>query len=416
MPDSIIGCLLHLVLFYVKAKSVFMDNTSRREFLKKAILESTAMFSVGFLLLKGNENFISGLFSSPSATSFPNSYKNNPSGKEAMFYQKLANNVVRCQLCPHRCSIADGKSGFCRVRKNNSGKLYSMVYGRPCTVDIGPIEKAPLYHFIPGHRRLCLATVGCNLRCKYCHNWQISQSSPGQLREHDMSADDIVNEAIRRGVKSVSFTYTEPTIFYEYLYDISRIAKRRGLKTSIVSNGFINSEPLRKLIPYLDAVKIDLKAFNEDFYRDISSARLEPVMQTLRILKEENAFFEIVNLIVPTLNDDSDEIRKMCIWISDTLGKDVPIHFSRFSPSYKLTNLSSTPVSTLEQAVSIAFESGLKYAYIGNVPGHKYNSTYCPKCRERLIHRTHFSVLSYNLEEGDCSFCGYSIHGIWKKM
>lgn len=330
-----------------------------------------------------------------------------------MFYQKLANNVVSCQLCPHRCTIAESESGFCRVRKNNSGKLYSMVYGRPCTVDIGPIEKAPLYHFIPGHRRLCLATVGCNLRCKYCHNWQISQSSPGQLREHDMSAEDIVNEAIRRGVKSVSFTYTEPTIFYEYMYDISRIAKRRGLKTSIVSNGFINSEPLRKLIPYLDAVKIDLKAFNENFYRDISSARLKPVLETLKVLKEENKFFEMVNLIVPTLNDDSDEIRNMCEWINKSLGSNTPIHFSRFSPTYKLTNLPSTPVSTLEEAVKIAFAAGLKYVYIGNVPGHKHNSTYCPECRERLIHRTHFSVLSNNLQNGNCQFCGYRIHGIW---
>ncbi len=335
------------------------------------------------------------------------------SGREAMFYRKTGNNEVQCQLCPQGCHIFDGNSGFCRVRKNIGGALYSMVYGRPCTFDVGPIEKAPLYHFIPGHKRLCVATVGCNLRCKYCHNWHISQRGPGEVREFSMSPEQIVQESLQQGVTSVSFTYNEPTVFYEYMYDISRLASSKGLKVHIVSNGYINPEPLRKLLTWLDAVKIDLKAFSEDFYSEISAARLKPVMKTLKVLKEERMFFEIVNLVVPTLNDNPYDIRRMCEWISDNLGDEVPLHFSRFSPTYRLTNLPSTPVRTLEEAVRIAHGSGLKYVYIGNMPGHRHNSTWCPGCGERLIHRTHISVIEISMKNGSCMKCGYRIEGIW---
>lgn len=334
--------------------------------------------------------------------------------KEAMFYQRLDNNKVWCQLCPRKCIIPEGKRGFCRVRENRRGKLYSLVYGKPCSVNIGPIEKAPLYHFIPGHKRLCLATVSCNLRCKFCHNWQISQVGPGEVMEGSLSPDEIVREAKREGVSSLSFTYTEPTVFYEYIYDISKLAKKEGIKTSIVSNGYINPEPLRKLLTVLDAVKIDLKAFTERFYSEVCSAELEPVLKTLKVLKEEKAFFEIVNLVIPTLNDDPKEIKKMCEWIKENLGSDVPLHFTRFSPAYKILHLPSTPIETLELAIKTAHEVGLKYVYIGNVPGHKYNSTFCPRCEKRLIHRIHFSVLSNNIEDGRCRFCKYEIPGIWR--
>ncbi len=335
--------------------------------------------------------------------------------KEAMFYQKLEDNKVWCQLCPRKCIIAEGKRGFCRVRENRGGGLYSLVYGRPCSVDVGPIEKAPFYHFIPGHARLCLATVSCNLRCKYCHNWHISQVGPGDVREYNLTAEEVVKEAKRRGVSSISFTYTEPVVFYEYIYDISKLAKEEGIKTSIVSNGYINPEPLRKLLPYLTAVKIDLKAFTEKFYREICAAELEPVLKTLKVLKEEGAFFEIVNLVISTLNDNPEEIKKMCEWIKDNLGEDVPLHFSRFTPAYKLTHLPATPVKTLEMAIKTAHDIGLKYVYIGNVPGHKYNSTFCPQCGKRLIHRIHFTVLSNNIKDGKCRFCQEEIPGIWGK-
>jgi len=340
--------------------------------------------------------------------------KDNRTGKEAMFYRQTGNQSVQCRLCPHMCNLDEGESGFCRVRENVGGKLYSMVYGYPCTYDIGPIEKAPLHHFVPGHSRLCVATVGCNFRCSYCHNWHISQKSPGQVREYEMSPEDIVEEASESGVDSVSFTYTEPTVFFEYMYDICRLAKNKGLKTSIVSNGFINPEPLRKLLVYLDAVKIDLKSFNDQFYKEVSSGRLEPVKRSLKVVKEEGVFFEIVNLVVPGLNDDPDELRSMCSWIRQDLGGEVPVHFSRFSPTYQLTDLESTPVETLEVAVEIAHEEGLKYLYIGNVPGHKRNSTFCPGCEEELVLRSHFTILSNNIEEGQCKFCGYSIAGVWE--
>ncbi len=392
-----------------------MNCQRRRSFVKKAFIGCAGFISLGCLpfvrdplAATGNPGMSRGGGGVQPAQ--------GTDGSEAMFYSKLDNNVVQCQLCPHRCKIEPGNSGFCRVRRNRRGTLYSMVYGRPCTVDVGPIEKAPLYHFVPGHRRLCLATVGCNLRCRYCHNWHISQRGPGEVRELRMSASQIVDEAARQGVRSISFTYSEPTIFYEYVYDISRLAKDRGLKTSIVSNGYINPEPMRRLLPHLDAVKIDLKAFSDSFYRDISSASLDPVLRTLQLLREEGAFFEIVCLVVPTLNDDPVDIKMMCEWIAGNLGRDVPLHFTRFAPSYRLTNLPSTPVRTLEAAIGIALGSGLRYVYIGNVPGHMNNSTYCPRCDERLIHRTHFTVLENNIENGKCRYCGYAIRGIWEAV
>ncbi len=387
-----------------------MKKTCRREFLKKALIGSAAVVSVGSFFF--NSRVLLGGGISPSASYALNTF--SYSGKEAMFYRAVDNNRVQCQLCPHKCTLRNGSSGLCRVRKNIAGKLYSQAYGNPCSVNVGLIEKAPLHHFIPGHERLCVATVGCNLRCKYCHNWQISQRSPGEIREYNMTPEDIVKEALIQEVMSISFTYTEPTIFYEYMYDISRIAKNNGLKVSIVSNGYINPQPLRKLLPYLDAVKIDLKAFSDDFYREICSAKLDPVLQTLLVLKDEGMLFEIVNLVVPTLNDNPDEIKQMCVWINENLGAEVPVHFNRFSPSYKLTELPTTPINTLESAVRIANESGLKYVYMGNVPGHKNNSTFCPNCGERLIHRVHYSVRSRNLKNGNCKFCGYNIHGRWE--
>ncbi len=333
----------------------------------------------------------------------------------AMFYEKLGGKRVQCRLCPRRCLIHEGMAGFCRVRQNRGGKLYSVVYNRPCTVDTGPIEKAPLYHFIPGHRRLCLATVGCNMRCKFCHNWHISQAAPGERREHNLSSEDIVERAKRAGLNSISFTYTEPIVFYEYVYDISKLAQKEGIKTSIVSNGYINPEPLRKLIGVLDAVKIDLKAFTDRFYREVSGgARLEPVLNTLRVLKEEGVFFEVVNLVIPGLNDSPQEIRKMCAWIAGNLGEDTPLHFTRFTPAYRLTHISATPISTLEMAIKVARDAGLRYVYIGNVPGHKYNSTFCPNCSKKLINRVHFSVLSNKIDDGRCSSCLHEVPGIWR--
>ncbi len=335
------------------------------------------------------------------------------STKEALFYKKTDGQDVQCLLCPRECVINDGKRGFCRNRENRKGTLYTLVYGKPAIVDIGPIEKAPLYHFFPGHFRLCLTCTSCNLRCKHCQNWHLSQKTFEELNHYSYSPSEIVQEAKNQNLFSISFTYTEPTVYYEYLYDVAVTARENGIKTSIVSNGYINREPLLKLLTVLDAVKIDLKGFSEEFYKDVCSASLKPVLESLKTVKKENVWLEIVNLVIPTLNDNPKMIDEMCRWIKENLGVDTPLHFTRFHPDYKLTHLSPTPVSTLESAYEIAKKNGLRYVYIGNVPGHTYNSTYCPFCNRRVIHRTNFDILEMNMVNEKCRFCNASIPGKW---
>jgi len=335
--------------------------------------------------------------------------------KEARFYQRLDDNKVWCQLCFHNCIIAEGKRGFCRVRENQRGKLYSLVYGRPVGLQVDPIELEPMYHMLPGHLNLCVFTASCNFRCKHCHNWHITTRGPEELRSRNYSPQEVVEEAIRRGCKSISHSINEPTIFFEYMYDIAGEARDRGLLNLFHTNAGISPEPLRALLKHMDGVVVDLKGFTEEFYQEISSAELEPVLKTLKIIREEGVWLEIVNLIIPTLNDDMEDIRRMCIWIKENLGADTPLHFSRFVPAYKLTHLPPTPIRTLEAAHRIAKEVGLNFVTIGNVPGHRYNSTFCPNCGKKLIHRIHFRVLSNKIREGRCGFCEYEIPGIWSK-
>lgn len=334
--------------------------------------------------------------------------------KEAKYYLKIEGQKVWCKLCFRKCIIAEGKRGFCRVRENRGGKLYSLVYGKPAGLQIDPIELEPMYHMLPGHRNLCVFTASCNFRCKHCHNWHISQRGPEELGAKDYSPREVVEEAIRRKCKSISHSINEPTVFYEYMYDIAKEARERGLLNLFHTNGSISPEPLRQLLKYMDGVTVDLKGFTEEFYRETLSAELKPVLRTLKIIKGEGVHLEIVNLIIPTLNDDMKDIRRMCEWIKENLGEDVPLHFTRFSPTYKLTHLPRTPIKTLEAARKIAQEVGLKYVYIGNVPGHEGNNTYCPKCKKKLIHRIHFTTMSNNIEDGKCKFCKYEIPGIWK--
>ncbi|MBA2124514.1 AmmeMemoRadiSam system radical SAM enzyme [bacterium Unc6] len=334
--------------------------------------------------------------------------------REAMFYQKLPENWVQCGICFRRCTIASGGRGFCRVRENRGGKLYSLVHSRPSAVHIDPIEKEPSLHNLPGTDILCLGTVGCNFRCKQCHNWHLSQSSPSDLRTYDLPPEKVVEMALRKKIPTISFTYNDPIVFYEYVYDVAKLAKAKGLNILWHTNASIEPEPLRELLKYTDAMTVDLKGFSEEVYRQTYSAELAPVLRSLKIIKEEGVWLEIVNLVIPTVNDDPDEIRKMCVWIKENLGEDVPVHFSRFVPAYKLTHLPHTPVKTLEMAWKIAKDVGLHYVTIGNVPGHKHNSTFCPKCEKKLIHRLHFTVLSNNIKEGRCKFCGHKIPGIWR--
>ncbi len=331
-----------------------------------------------------------------------------------MFYRKGEGRLVHCQLCFRRCPIPEGKRGFCRVRENRGGDLFSLVYGRPAGLQIDPIELEPMYHMVPAHKNLCVYTASCNFRCKHCHNWMISQSAPEEIRALAYSPKDIVAEALKQGCHSISHSINEPTVFYEMMYEVVAEAKKRGLLTLCHTNGGIAQTPLLELLKSMDGVTVDLKAFQGKFYQEVSGAKIEPVLETLKTIREANKHLEIVNLVIPTLNDNLEDIKKMGRWIVENLGKETPLHFTRFSPSYKTTHLPPTPIKTLEDARAIALAEGLKYVYVGNVVGHPGNSTYCPKCGKILIQRSHFIVLQNLLHKGLCPSCQEKIPGIWK--
>lgn len=322
---------------------------------------------------------------------------------------------VQCKLCPFRCFLPEGARGICRVRMNVGGKLKTLVYAQPVSAHIDPIEKKPVYHMLPGSRVFSIATVGCNLRCSFCQNWEISQSYPEQsgTRGKILTPAEVVDAAIKNNCNSIAYTYSEPAVFFEYVLDTAKLAKQRGLRNVLVSAGYINPEPLRELAPYFDVVKIDLKGFNEGFYRRVVGGDLEYVLVTLKELHKLKILTEVVNLVVPTLNDDLGEISRMTEWIYNNLGPDTPVFFSRFSPQYKLANLPATPIETLEKAREIALKSGLRYVYIGNVPGHTGENTYCPRCGKILIQRRGYEILENNIKKGKCAFCGKEIPGIW---
>ena len=334
--------------------------------------------------------------------------------KEASFWQKLQDKIVQCQLCPRRCAIPDGKRGFCGVRENRGGTLYTLVYAKPVAIHIDPIEKKPLFHFLPSTTAFSIATAGCNLKCKFCQNWEISQARPEEVEYTYIEPKDLVDKVLESGSPTIAYTYTEPTIFYEYMLETAKLAKARGLRNIMHSNGYINEEPLRQLSKYLDAANIDLKGFSDEYYAKLTDATLEPVLKSLKVLREEGVHIEITNLILPGFNDDEALIRKMCIWIKDNLGADTPVHFGRFFPLYKLANLNPTPVETLEKARQIALESGLKYVYIGNVGGHLAENTYCPRCKKIVIERKGYFITQNNLVDGKCKFCQEEIKGVWK--
>ena len=321
--------------------------------------------------------------------------------------------AVACQLCARYCLIRSGESGRCRARMNVGGELRSLVYGRPVAVHVDPIEKKPFFHFLPGRTAYSLGTVGCPLSCKFCQNWQISQARPGDFDAGYLRPADVVDAAVGRGSPVVAFTYNEPTVFAEYALDIAAAGRPRGLRPVMVSCGFANERPLADLCRALDAVKIDLKGFSEDFYRTVSGAALAPVLRTILQVRKAGVHLEIVNLVVPTLNDADSSLRALVRWVMSELGADVPLHFTRFHPDYQLLNLPPTPVATLERARDMAMARGLRYVYVGNVPGHPGNHTYCPKCGARVIARQDFFVLESSLKDGRCGACGGEIAGVW---
>jgi pyruvate formate lyase activating enzyme len=320
---------------------------------------------------------------------------------------------VRCNLCPHHCIIADGERGTCRVRENRGGRLYSVVYGNPCAIHRDPIEKKPFFHYLPTATSLSLATAGCNLRCLYCQNWSISQVPPEETQNIDLPPEEIVRLALSYNDPVIAYTYSEPTIFYEYMLGISQLAREFGLRNVIISAGYIEPDPLRELCQYVDAIKIDLKGYDEEFYREVCGAELHPVLRAIETIFEMGIHLEIVNLVVPTLNDNLAQLKSLSRWVAQDLSPDVPLHFSRFQPLYKLANLPPTPVETLEKAYDVAREEGVRFVYIGNVPGHPGNNTYCPECGQPIIVRQGFAVLEYHLWGGVCEYCGEQIPGVW---
>lgn len=331
---------------------------------------------------------------------------------EAKYYISTPKGL-KCQLCPNDCKLKPGEESECRTRMNIEGKLYCYAYGNPCAIHVDPIEKKPLYHFYPTSKAYSIATAGCNLACLNCQNWEISQTSPKKTRNYDLPPEKVVEEAIQNKCKSIAYTYSDPVAFWEYTFDTAKIARQEGIKNVLVSAGYIYEKPLREWCKYIDAANIDLKSFSNEIYEMLNAGTLEPVLNTLKILKEENVWLEITNLVVPDWTDDMDLIKKMCEWLAENDMSNVPLHFSRFHPQYKLTNLPATPGSILTQAKDIAHAAGINHVYIGNVPGTKTSNTYCPGCEKLLIERKGYYITSNKIKNGHCEFCSEQISGIW---
>jgi pyruvate formate lyase activating enzyme len=321
--------------------------------------------------------------------------------------------LVKCLLCAHGCVLRPGESGRCRVRLNVQGELRSLSYGRPVAVHVDPIEKKPFYHFLPGASAYSFGSSGCPLRCKFCQNWELSQSSPGDLPARFTPPVEIADAAAERRAPVIAFTYNEPTTFTEYLLDVAEAGRARGMRSVLVSCGLMREAPLADMCRSLSAIKIDLKGFSEEFYRTVCGAELAPVLRSIAQVAKSGTHLEIVNLVVPTLNDNDKALQGLSAWVVRELGPDVPVHFTRFHPDYQLLNLPPTPIATLERAREIARAAGIRYAYVGNVPGHPGNHTYCPACGKAVVRRDNFFVGEMNIVKGRCKFCQRPIAGVW---
>jgi len=332
---------------------------------------------------------------------------------EARYYDRLPDREIKCRLCPRFCQLGDKERGFCGVRENQNGKYYTMVYGQIASYNLDPIEKKPLFHFLPGAMAFSLATAGCNVACKFCQNWEISQMRPEQVQSRYLPPEAVVETAAHYNCPIVAYTYSEPVIFYEFMYDTSLEARKKGLHNAVITNGFINPEPLAELIKVVEAIKIDLKAFNQDFYTNYVRGQLQPVLDSIKQIASSKVWLEIVYLVIPTLNDKPEEIRQMARWLKTEIGPDYPLHFSRFQPMYLIKNLPPTPISTLERLRDIALEEGLHYVYLGNVPGHPGENTYCPNCGQVVIERYGYTIKKNSLSGNKCRHCHQTIPGVW---
>ena len=321
---------------------------------------------------------------------------------------------LQCELCPRYCVINPGERGDCRARINIDGKLTTVVYGFPCAVHVDPVEKKPLFHFLPGSKILSIATVGCNLHCKNCQNWEISQQEAENSNAYNIPPADLVSLAKQYQCPSLAYTYTDPVIYYEYTCDTSKLAKKQNIKNVLVTAGFINPKPWERMLQTTDAANIDLKGITNEFYQNVCSAALAPVQKSLVMARKAGILLEVTNLLIPTLNDKTQEIRQLCRWHKENLGPEIPLHFSRFFPRYKMKNLPATSTETLEKAYDIAKEEGLQYVYVGNLLSKKGQNTYCPKCDALLVERSGFTILKNVIKDGKCPKCSKEIYGQWK--
>ena len=373
-----------------------MENINKREFLKRSGLCMGGLFCT---------NLINNAMSA-----------NNPGlwkwSREAIFYS-VTPRGVKCGICPNECTLKPGETSICNNRVNHNDKLYSIAYGNPCAVHIDPIEKKPLLHFLPQSHAYSIATAGCNFACLNCQNWEISQIGPKKTTNIDLMPDKVVEECIKNNCPSIAYTYSEPISFYEYVSDTAKLARAKNIKNVFISNGYINEEPLNQLAPYLDAANINLKSFSDSIYLKLNAGKLQPVLNTLKTLKAHKVWLEITNLVIPSWTDDFEMIKRMSRWLVENGFAEYPLHFNRFFPLYKLTQLPATPIGTLLKAKEIAERAGCKYVYVGNIPEIGTENTFCPKCRKMVIERKGYAIHSMNVEKGKCKFCDYPINGVW---
>ncbi len=336
--------------------------------------------------------------------------------REAMFYEKMSDGKVRCGLCRFRCLIGDGRRGICGVRENRAGTLYTLVYGKAVAEHVDPIEKKPLFHFLPGSRSFSVATVGCNFRCLHCQNYSISQPDEGRtlrISGSDLPPELIVERALAAGCRSIAYTYTEPTIFFEYAYDTAVLAHRAGLKNVFVTNGYITAEALAHIRPYLDAANIDLKGFSDRFYREVVHAMRTEVLDSIVEYKRAGIWIELTTLVIPGWNDSDEDLGGIARFIAEQVGVDTPWHVSQFYPTFKLVDRPRTPVATLRRARQIGLNAGLRYVYEGNVPGEGGENTFCPGCGQMVIHRVGYAISDNVVKRGSCPHCAATLAGVW---
>ncbi len=387
---------------------------TRREFLQGAALLAANVAAGSVLAACAPNSTATPTTSATSAANRIASDKPIPANyREVKHYEKLADGIVQCTQCPRDCVIPQGRRGFCSTRENREGKLYSVVYGKPCIARTVPVERAPIYHMMPGTQSYSIATAGCNLACLYCQNYAVARATPEEVEAFDLTPEQVVAKAIEQNCKSVTFSYNEMSVAQEFMLGVASLAHAKGLKTVLKTGGYIKRAPLVELCAAMDAINVDLKGYSNKFYQQVCQGELKYVLETIVTVREENkAWLEVANLVVPTYNDDPKLIGELVKWFLENIGADVPFYFTRYEPAYRM-RMPPTPIETMERARKIALDVGVKYVYIGNLPGHAGAHTYCPRCQKILVERVGFEIKQNNIVKGACKFCGEPIAGRW---